>query len=50
MRAKDFFRIPTVKDDVMRIVCILLDVIVAGMYLEKSVIVRFWNCCCWYCR
>ena len=31
MTAKDFFHIPVVKDDTMRLVCMLLDILICGM-------------------
>ena len=43
-----FFRIPKVKDDAMRIVCVLLNIFFAGMVLPILVIFRYWNHCRWH--
>lgn len=29
--AKDFFHVPVLKDDTMRLVCMLLDIFISGM-------------------
>lgn len=30
-----FFRIPKIKDDAMRIVCVILDILIGGMFLAE---------------
>lgn len=46
-----FFRIPKVKDDVMKIVCVLLNVFISGLSFWTYVIPRYWYyswCCPWW--
>ena len=47
---KSLFRIPKVKDDVLRIVCVILNIFISGKSWIKNIINRFWYYCWWYLR
>ena len=47
MSLNSFFHIPIVKDDTMRLVCVIINIFLAGPFLPFVLISRCWYHYCW---